>query len=54
MSAVHDVWCDSAKPSTTRSYVRLAVYCPPAEWSADEATLMAVLGSVRFSRPAGS
>ena len=54
LASAHDLWCASARPSAVHSYVRIAVYCPPTRWSADEATLLAVLDSVRLSRPAGS
>ena len=54
LEADHALWCASAYQSVTRSYVRLAVWCPAADWRSDQASLGALLRSVRFVRPQGS
>jgi hypothetical protein len=50
----HGLWCASAHQSVTRSYVRLAVWCPAADWRSDQANLEALLRSVGFEQPRGS
>jgi hypothetical protein len=53
-AVVHEVWCASAISTQTKSSVRIAVFCPRAQWTAERETMMAILDSVRFSQPGGT
>jgi hypothetical protein len=50
---LHEVWYASAINSQTQSNIRIALFCAPARWNVDRATLEAIARSVRFSRPRG-
>jgi hypothetical protein len=52
-SFVHEVLSASAQSGASRSQIRIAVFCMTGQWAASRATLLAVLASVRFSRPRG-
>ncbi len=50
---VHEILSSSAQKGVSRSEIRIAVFCRAEQWGDSQATLLAVLASVRLSRPAG-